>query len=258
MKKLFINLISFLMALLTVLSLTACDGDKPDKPDNTEPDVSKSTIQEPVKIVEIPTDEKELAEMLNGAIDYVELYCYHYTKHTTRKVSDVSVGTLSSVPNAVDAFKSVFGEKDVSFDYEYNTSKEAFKANFPEGGYTVDELRNIKAEQSENSIIITAELPDEANPSETGLLYKLCADTVNTASVEKALSDFNSSATSVGVSAYDIKLKATISAQDSSLTELEISYTQRYSLAGVTLVKLEGSSVSAVSNTIVKYTDIGV
>ncbi len=258
MKKKVLSLISAVIVLLTVFSLAACRDVGQDEPDNTEPNTSKSTTEAPVEIVEIPTEKKDIVEVLNGALDYVELYCYRYTKHTACKVDNVSVGALSSASNAVSAFKSIFGEKDVTLDYDYNTSKDTFAANFPESGYNVNDFLDINAELDGNSIVITAQLPSENNPSENGLLHRLTTEYLNSASVEKALREFNSSATAVSASATDIAVKATVSAKDSSLTRLEISFTERYSLSGVTLVKLEGSSVTASSKTTVTYTAIGV
>ncbi len=258
MKKGFLNLISVLLVLSTIFLLAACDNNTQDEPDGTELNTSKSTTQAPVQIAEIPTDKKELTEMLNAAVDYVELYCYRYKKHTDCKVEGVNVGSLSAASNATAAFKSIFGEKSVTLDYNYNTSKDTFAANFPEGGFSVNDFIELTAEPAEDAIVITAEFPSETNPSDKGILHKLSTDYLNTAGVEKALSEFNSSASSVSVSVSDIKLKATISSKDSSLTKLEVSYTERYSLSGVTLVKLEGSSVTATSKTTVTYTDIGI
>ncbi len=249
------------MILVTVMSMASCVGDNPEEPIDSDTDLitSKSTTQAPVQIVDIPTEKTELAEMLNSAIDYVELYCYHYTKHTACDVSSLNIGTLSQASNAADAFKSIFGEKDISIDYEYNTSRTAFAENFPAGGYKAEDMTDISAEQVGESIVITALFPDESNlESEGGLLNTMKADCQNAETVKKSLSEFNSSANAVNVSASNIKMTATISAKDSSLTKLEVSYTERYSLSGVTLVKLEGSSVTGAANTVVSFTDIGV
>ena len=258
MKKRLLNFISLLLVTVTVFSLVSCDNTV-DEPEVTEPLTNKSTTQAPVKIVEIPTDKGELAEMLNAAIEYVELYCYHYTKHTVCKVDSVNVGTLSTASNAADAFRSVFGKKDVAIEYNYNTSRDSFAANFPESGYTVNDISLISAQQTGDSIVITADFPNESNPSEdSGLLRKMSNDYLTVDSVNKALADFNSTAASVSVTVSDIRIKATISAEDSSLTELEVSFTQRFNLTGVTLVKLEGSGVTGTSQTTVKYSNIGV
>ena len=169
------------------------------------------------------------------------------------------MGSLSAVSNAGDAFRSIFGKKDISYDYDYNTSRDAFKANFPESGYEADDIQNITAQQNGNDIIITATFAGENNPTEDkGFLHKLTTEYLDAEDVSKALTEFNSSAESVSVSASDITVKATLNANDSSLRTLEISFTQRFSLSGVTLVKLEGSSVTATSSTVIKYTGIGI
>lgn len=259
MKKRLLNFISLLIVLSTVFSLVSCNPDTPDEPDNTELQTNKSTTLAPVEIVEVPAGESELTEMLNAAIEYVELYCYRYTKHTVCDVNSVNVGSLSTASNATDAFRSIFGKKDVAIDYDYNTSRDSFAANFPQSGYTVNDISSITAQQADGSIVITAEFPNESSPSaESGQLHKLSNDYLSVESVNKALADFNSSANSVSVTASDIKIKATISSQDSSLTTLEVSYTQRFNLSGVTLVKLEGSSVTGTSQTTVTYSKIGV
>lgn len=258
MKKRNLRFISFLLVAVTVFSLVSCNG-KVDEPDATEPLTSKNTTQAPVKIVEIPTDKSELTDMLNAAIEYVELYCYHYTKHTLCNAQNVNVGTLATASNAVEAFRSMFGQKDVSIEYNYNMSRDSFAANFPESGYTTGDISRITAQQVDNSIVITADFPNESNPSgNSGLLRKMSNEYVSAESVNKSLSDFKSSATSVSVTVSDIQIKATISAEDSSLTALEVSYTQNFNLAGVTLVQLEGSGVTGTTKTTVKYSKIGV
>lgn len=225
--------------------------------DGEEEITTKATTQ-PVEIVELPEGEEELAQMLNAAVEYIELYCYHYTKNINCQVSSVNVGSLSQASNAVDAFKSIFGEKNITMNYDYNASRDAFSANFPVSGYTVDEMESITAQQESDSVIITATFPSETNPNdESGVLSRLCSDYQNQEDVKKALTEFSSSATSVSVTASDITIKATIRANDSSLESLEVSYTQRYTLSGVTLVKLEGSTVTGTANTTVKYSGMG-
>ncbi len=259
MNKRFLNLISLLLVFSVVFSFVSCNKEETEVPQDTETVTTKGTTQEPVTISKVPTDKAELTEMLNSALDYVELYCYRYTKHTVCKVDSVSVGALSQASNAVDAFKSIFGEKDVAFDYEYNTSRTSFSENFPQSDYSVEDLTIISAEQNDDAIVLVAEFPDENNPTaDSGLLNKMTTEYHSVENIKKALSDFSSSASSVSVSASDIKMTAVINAQDSSLTKLEVSYTERYSLSGVTLVKLEGSSVTGTAKTTVTYTDIGV
>ncbi|MBR3836370.1 MAG: hypothetical protein IKJ69_06275 [Clostridia bacterium] len=259
MKKSVLNFISLLMVAATVFSLVSCGKTTPENPDGEEPITSKSTTQIPVEIVDIPTDKGELVKMLNSAIEYVELYCYRYTKRAVCKVDGLNVGTLSTASNAAQAFRSIFGQKDVSIEYEYNTSRDSFAANFPQSGYTVNEVSSITAQQDDGTIILTAEFPSENNPSDkSGQLHKLSNDYLSVENVNKALTEFNSSAASVSVTASDIKIKATINAKDSSLQSLEVSFTQRFNLTGVTLVKIEGSGVTGASHTTVIYSSIGV
>lgn len=259
MKKTSLRIISFLIVICTVAGLVSC-GKKPEIPVTEDPteQTSKSQTQ-PTQIVEIPTEKEELADMFNAALEYVELYCYHYTKNTTCNVNNLSIGGLSAVSNANDAFRSIFGKKDVSYDYNYNTSRDDFKENFPASGYTASDIQNITAQQKDKDIVITTTFAGESNPTaDKGLLHKFCSDYLSVEDVKKALTEFNSSAESVSVSVSDITVKATVNAQDSSLRTLEISFTQRYSLSGVTLVKMQGSNVTATSSTVITYTGIGV
>lgn len=258
MKNTAMRIVSLLVVLCTVFVLVSCDKEPEVQPEETPIQTSKSQTQ-PTQIIDIPTEKEDLADMFNAAIEYVELYCYHYTKHTTCTVNNLSIGSLSEASNAAEAFRSIFGKKDISYDYDYNTSRDAFKNNFPESGYTVSDLQTISAQQVDNDIIITATFPSESNPAEDkGRLYKLCSDFQSVESVKKSLADFSSSASSVSVSATNITVKATLKAQDSSLKTLEISFNQSFSLSGVTLVKLEGSTVSATSTTVIRYTNIGI
>ena len=170
------------------------------------------------------------------------------------KVSDVSLGSLSAASNASEAFRSIFGEKNTTINYSYNASRDTFSANFPSSGYTTEEVQSISAQQVGDKIVITATFPNETNPTDdSGVLYRLCPDYQNTEDIKKALSDFGSSAASASIRASDIAIKATVRAQDSGLEKLEVSYTQRYTLSGVTLVKLEGSTVTGTAKTTVIY-----
>lgn len=253
MKKVLLNCISFTVVFCMLFSLASCKKEPAEVP---EEDLTLSTkvTTKPVEIVEVPTDEEDLTKMLNSAVEYVELYCYNYTKNVNCKVSDVNLGSLSAASNAAEAFRSIFGEKNITMNYSYNASRDAFSANFPSSGYTAEEVQSISAQQVEDKIVITAVFPNEANPKDdSGVLYRLCSDYQNTEDIKKALSEFGSSATSMSVNASDITVKATVRAKDSGLEKLEVSYTQRYTLSGVTLVKLEGSSVTGTAKTTVIY-----
>lgn len=242
-----------------IFSMVSCKKQEQVTQEEESEVSSTKATQQPVQIVELPTGENELTEMLNSAVGYIEHYCYYYTKNVKCEVSNLSVGSLSVVgKDATDAFKSVFGEKDITMNYDYNASRDAFSANFPSDDYTTDEISLISAEQKDDKIIITAVFPDETNPTDdSGVLHRLCADYQNTEDVSKALSDFKASATSISVTASDITIRATIRAQDSSLEQLEVSYTQRYTLSGVTLVKVEGSAVTGTAKTTVIYSAMG-
>lgn len=259
MKKVMFKLISVSVALSILFSLASCKKQE-QVPQEEEVEISSTkATQQPVQILELPTGEEELVEMLNSAVGYIEHYCYYYTKNIKCEVSNLSVGSLSAAgKDADDAFKSIFGEKDITMNYDYNTSRDTFSANFPSNDFTADEVSLITAEQKDDEIILTAVFPDETNPTDaSGVLHRLCSDYQNSDDIAKALSDFKASAESTSITASDITVKATICAQDSSLRKLEVSYTQRYTLSGVTLVKLEGSAVTGTAKTTVIYSAMG-
>lgn len=257
MKSFFLKFISLSLVFCLIFSFASCKKEPVATPEEPEIETTRSTTQ-PVEIIEVPTGHDELTKMFNAAIGYTELYCYRYTKNIDCKASDINVGSLSAASKAVDAFKSIFGEKNITMNYEYNASRDAFSANFPSGDFTPEEILSISAERVEDKIVITAIFPNENNPSDdSGTLYRLCPDYQNSEDVKKALVEFNSSASSVSVSASDITVEATINANDSSLEQLVVSYTQRYTLSGVVLSKLEGSTVTGTAKTRVVYSGIG-
>ena len=253
MKKVLLICISLTVVFCMLFSLASCKKEPAEEPEDDFTVSTKATTK-PVEIVEVPTDKEELTKMLNSAVEYIELYCYNYTKNVNCKVSDVSLGSLSAASNASEAFRSIFGEKNTTINYSYNASRDTFSANFPSSGYTTEEVQSISAQQVGDKIVITATFPNETNPTDdSGVLYRLCPDYQNTEDIKKALSDFGSSAASASIRASDIAIKATVRAQDSGLEKLEVSYTQRYTLSGVTLVKLEGSTVTGTAKTTVIY-----
>lgn len=253
MKKVLLNCISLTVVFCMLFSFASCKKEPTEVPED-DLTVSTKATTKPVEIIDVPTGEEELTEMLNAAVEYIELYCYNYTKNVNCKVSDVSLGSLSAASNAAEAFRSIFGEKNITMNYSYNASRDAFSDNFPSSGYTTEEVHSVSAQQIEDKIVITATFPNETNPTDdSGVLYRLCPDYQNTEDIKKALSEFGSSATSTSIIASDITIKATIRAQDSGLEKLEVSYTQRYTLSGVTLVKLEGSTVTGTAKTTVIY-----
>lgn len=254
MKKI-ISFLCTLTLLAAVFSFAACKKNETPEPDTTTTrEVTKSTTAEPVKIVKLPSTDEEKTEMLNAALDYVELYCYNYSKQIKCTVSDVSLGSLSAASNAADAFKSIFGETNLSTDYSYSTAPESFSDSFIKSGFTTADISSSEAKQDGENIVLTFKFKNETNPTDkNGCLHKLSQDYVSSEKITKSLSEFNSSATSVSVSASNITVITTISSVDSSLKKLVVSYNESFSLGGVKLVKLDGSTVNGKSATTVTF-----
>ena len=258
MKKI-LYFISAALISCSVFSLTACGDEKePDTETTKSTHAAKITTSEPVKIVNIPEKTEDRVEMLNSALDYIDVYCYKYKKNVKCSITTLNVGSLSKVSNSWDAFKSVFGEKDSTVEYDYNTAPESFSDNIITSGFTADDVVSADAKQDGDNIILTVSFGNESNPnSKNGFLYKLSSDYINAEKVKSNLSEFNSSAGSINVSAYDIKITATISAEDSSLKKLVVSYAENFSLGNVRLVQLNESTVTGISKTTETYSDIG-
>lgn len=255
----FLKIISAATALCIVFSLASCKEDTQAQSQDIEPTYEKSVTEETVKIVDIPTDSAELTDMLNAAINYVDKYCYKYKKALKCEASVDSLGSLSSVSNAAEAFASVFGEKDITADYDYNTDKKLFADNFIKDNFKTEEISSITAEQDGDTVVLTAKLKDESNPTdESGTLYRLGGDYVNADDVTASLGEFKSSASSVSISADSISIVARISTEDSSLQSMTVSYTERFNLSGVTLVKLSGGAVGGSAKTVIEYTNFGL
>lgn len=259
MKNRFIKIISAATALCAVLLFASCKNETETQSQNLEPIYEKSVTSETVKIVDIPTDSAELTDMLNAAVNYVDQYCYKYQKSLKCEASVDSLGSLSSASNAAEAFASVFGEKDITADYDYNADKKLFADNFIKDRFKTEEISSITAEQDGDTVVITAKLNDESNPTdESGTLYRLGGDYVNADDVTASLGEFKSSASSVSISADSISVVARISTEDSSLKSMTVGYTERFNLSGVTLVKLSGGAVSGSAKTVVEYTNFGL
>lgn len=258
MKNRFLKIVSLATATGILFSLSACKSN-PDSITTTSPaSYEKYTTSETVTIVSVPTERAELVEMLNAALNYVDKFCYSYTKSVKCDADVASLGNLSSVSNAKDAFASIFGEKNITYDYEYNTDKTVFADNFVKGPFSDDEISEISAKRENNLIVLTVKLIDEDNPTDDdGLLCRLGGDYVNVAAVNKSLAEFESSANNVKISANEISIVAKISTEDSSLKEMTVKYTENFNLSGVTLVKIAGSSVVGTAKTTVKYTNLG-
>ena len=258
MKKNLLKTVSFLIVASVVLSLVSCGKKNNDDTQNTEPIYEKSVTSETVKIVDIPSDTAGLTDMLNAALNYVDGYCYKYKKSIKCTASVESLGSLSTVSNAADAFASVFGEKDITAEYDYNADKKLFVDNFPKKPISQENISSISAKQDGNIVVLTANLNNETNPTdENGVLCKLGGDYINASTVESSLGEFKSSASSVSVSADEISITANISAEDSSLKSMTVKYTEHYNLSGVTLVKITGGVVSGSAKTVIEYTNFG-
>lgn len=243
----------------SVFSFAACKKNEPEnKETTTEAEYTKNTTGEAVEIAKLPETLSDRVEMLNSALDYVDVYCYKYTKSVNCTVNSINVGSLSAASNAADAFKSIFGNADSKTEYNYETAPESFAANFIDKRFGINDISSADVKQEGQNIILTVKFPDEYNPSETeSLIGRISSEFVSSAKITKSLGEFSSSAGSVNVSASAITAVATVNAHDSSLQKLVVSYNQNFSLGNVKLVQLEGSSVTASSKTVITYSNIG-
>lgn len=258
MKNRLIKVMAVCIAFCTAFSLAACRDNQPQAegvPATTE---EKASVSETVKIVDIPTDTAELTDMLNNAISYVDRYCYKYNKDVKCEAVLVNLGSLSSVSNARSAFASMFGQKELSSEYDYKADKNLFAANFIVGSIEANEIATISASAKDDTVIVVAELVNDSAPSDDeGLLGRLGGEHITADDVKTSLTEFKSSATSVNVTADSIKLTATISTDDSRLISMKVEYTENFSLTGVKLVKIEGGTVTGTSKTEILYTNLG-
>ncbi|MBQ7549387.1 MAG: hypothetical protein IJT03_06760 [Clostridia bacterium] len=255
MKNNIIRIVSLIIALAAVVQLASCGKNGETEPEKTvTSERTKASTSSTEKIVEIPEDKDEIVRMFNAALDFVDVYCYKYKKHVKCSVSDLNIGSLSAASNAGDAFRNIFGEGNFDTDYDYNKSKDDFDSSFPKSGFTPDMLTDATASAESDRIIITVRFPSESNPDkENGSLRLITNDFKDSETVKKSLTDFNSSASSISINAYDIEMKAAVSTVDRSLLSLDISFNERYTLSGVKLVELEGSTVSGISNVSINY-----
>ena len=246
------------MAVAAIFTMSSCTGKSEEPATSATKEHTKAQISQAVKIANVPTEKAEIIKMLNSALDYVDVYCYAYTKSVKCSVSDINVGTLSAASNSNDAFASIFGETEITSKFDYKVSKDDFGNNFIKSGFTAEEATDAQAQQDGDMIVLTVSFKSETNPQDgTGILYRLGGNYQNVDAVKKNLTDFNSSAKSINISATDISITAKVSADDSSLKQLDIKYTEKYALSGVTLVKLEGTSVTGNAATVISYTEIG-
>lgn len=258
MKNRLIKILSLAAAACLVVSLASCKEKTENPTQDVEPTFEKSVTEETVKIVNIPTEKAELTDMLNAAVNYVDKYCYKYKKAVKCDASVDSLGSLSSASNAASAFASIFGEKDITADYDYNADKKLFADNFIKGAFKNEEISSITAKQDGDVVVLKAEFAAESNPKDDkGILYRLGGEYVSAEDVGKSLDEFKSSASSVSVSADSMSITARISTEDSSLKSMTVSYTERFNLSGVTLVKLSTGAVSGSAKTVIEYTNFG-
>ena len=92
MKEYIMKIISAATAVCILFSLVACGNKTPAPEQEEEPTFEKSATSQTVKIASIPTDETELSDMLNAAVNYVDQYCYKYKKTVKCDASVDSVG----------------------------------------------------------------------------------------------------------------------------------------------------------------------
>ncbi len=246
--------------IFSVLSFSACKKNRNEEAVTTTAattELTRATTSETVKIVDLPASNEDRISMFNAALDFFDLYCYSYTKSVKCTVSNVSVGSLSAASNAAAAFRSVFGEKDISNDYDYQTGQESFSENSMKSGFTAADITMTDVKQNGGDVILTVKFPNESNPSgKSGQIHRLTTEYVGAEKVKNSLSEFSSSAGSVNVSVSDIEVKVTLNSMNSALKSLTLSFTENFSLGGVKLVQLEGSSVTGMSRTTVSYTNI--
>lgn len=254
------KIISFLLAFSSVFCLSSCSGKNnpvTEKETSVAEKETKAAAENPIKIADIPETTEDRIEMLNSALDYIDVYCYKYKKSVKCSVSGLKLGDLSKASNASDAFRSIFGEKDLTFEYDYKTAPESFDANLIKGEFTEDDVAYADIEQKKDKLILTVKFYNESAPSDnSGALCKLSNEYQSADKVKKSLSEFSSSADSVNVSARDIIVTATIRTFDSGLEKLTVSYEENFSLGGVKLVQLEGSSVGGTSKTTITYSNM--
>ena len=258
MKKT-ISILIIIALTAAFFSFAACKKTRPENGETTtSAEYTKGSTSAPVEIVKLPEAQSERIEMFNAALDYVDVYCYKYTKSVKCTVSNINVGSLSAASNAADAFKSIFGSADYRSDYNYETAPESFSENFIGKRFSTGDISSADIRQDGGNIVLTVKFPNESNPSEnSGMLSKLSSEYMNAAKIAENLGEFSSSAGSVNVSASEITAVATVNAHDSSLQKLVISYNENFSLGSVKLVQLEGSSVTASSKTVITYSGIG-
>ena len=254
------NYISFLLVLTFIFCLSSC-SDRKDPVTEKETSIAeketKVTTAKPIKIADIPETTEDRVEMLNSALDYIDVYCYKYKRSVKCSVSNLSLGSLSKASNAGDAFKSIFGERDITVEYDYKTAPESFAANLISGEFTEDDVAYADIEQKKDNLILTVKFYNESSPSDgNGALYKLSNEYQSAEKVKNSLSEFKSSAEGVNVSAHDIIVTATIRTFDSGLEKLTVSYEENFSLSSVKLVQLEGSTVSGASKTTITYSNM--
>lgn len=255
MKKI-ISIISVIILLVTTISFASCKKEEPQEEEKITTAEKKTATSEAVEIVDLPDDIEGRVDMLNAAIEYFDVYCTEYKKNFKCTVESVSVGSLSEASNAVDAFKSIFGETTQTAEYNYDTAPESFAKNVVSGEFDKSDVISADVKQEGQEITLTVTFPNESNlDAEDGILKNISPDYVSVDDVKSALDEFESSAGSVSVTASDITVTAVINSVDSSVQKMTVSYTENFSLSTVKLVELEGSSVTAKSKNVITYSN---
>ncbi|MBP9988435.1 MAG: hypothetical protein KBT46_02945 [Ruminococcus sp.] len=257
MKRKLAAFMAMVMIACSLTSLSACKKETAKEPEKKE-SVSKSTTSAVSKISDVPTEKEKIVQLFDNAISYVDEFCYSYTKSKKNTVKDLNVGSLSSVSNSADAFKSIFAQGESRTEYNYSYSKENFNANFPKAGVKYEDVENATATEKDGKIIVTLNLPSESNPThEKGRLQTYTRDFLSVEDIKSSLETFASSAGSISVNVDSLKMVAVIRKMDSSLERLTISFTETFNLSDVKLVEIKGSNVSGKMVSESVYTEIG-
>lgn len=246
-----------LVCAVTVFSSCGKENDSTGSNNATVAE-TKNTTSEVSKIIDAPTEKDAVIDMFNKAIGYVDEFCYSYTKTVKNSVGELSIGSLSKVNNAESAFKKVFGEKESNVQYKYKDNKDGFNANFTKDKLTSDMVVSFGSKKDGDLIIITVNLPSETNPDEkTGNLSKFTNDYINVKSVQDELESFGSSSSATSIFADNIFMTAEIDANNSTLKKFTIGFNENFTLSGVKLVEVDGSTVTGKMSAEIEYTEIG-
>ncbi len=237
--------------LLSTFSFTSCS--KKDKNADIDSDEQRSTTVEAFEITDIPVEKKDIIKLFNQSVDNIRYYGEAYTKTFSRTITDIDVESLNTVSNSVDAFKSIFGQADLKYYYNYKKSKEEYLGNLPKAQLDEDEVISEKIEQDEDVITISFELTAVKNPSAESSFSKLCDDYISPEDIQANLKEFNSKAGVTSVTADNIQVVARINRLTSNLIKYTVEFKESFNLIDVTLVDIAGKDVTAKSTVKVVY-----